>query len=104
MQRLNAGTEKHQNDRPANCGRQPAPLTGSQRVALSRRRKRKDIVFVGIEILPTERDALIRIGLLNRVARNDKVAVRDAIMPILRSIWTRKHHRRRPDVDVRFWG
>ena len=33
-----------------------APLTASQRVALSRRRKRKDIVFVGIEVLPTERD------------------------------------------------
>ena len=88
---------------PQTVAANPAPLTGSQRVALSRRRKRKDIVFVGIEILPTERDALIRIGLLNRVARNDKVAVRDAIMPILRSIWTRKHHRRRPDVDVRFW-
>jgi hypothetical protein len=43
-----------------------APLTGSQRVALSRQRKRKDIVFVGVEILPTERDALIRIGLLKQ--------------------------------------
>ena len=57
----------------------PAPLTGSQRVALSRRRKRKDIVFLGIEILPTERDALIRMGFLNKVARNDKAAVRDAL-------------------------
>jgi hypothetical protein len=57
----------------------PVPLKGSQRVALSRRRKRKDIVFVGIEVLPTERDALIRMGLLNKVARNDKAAVRDAL-------------------------
>ena len=40
---------------------------------------REDIVFVGIEILPTERDALIRIGLLNKAARNDKAAVRDAL-------------------------
>jgi hypothetical protein len=57
----------------------PSPLTGSQRVALSRRRRRKDIVFLGIEVLPTERDALIRMGLLNKVARNDKAAVRDAL-------------------------
>jgi hypothetical protein len=57
----------------------PVPPKGSQRVALSRRRKRKDIVFVGIEVLPTERDALIRMGLLNKVARNDKAAVRDAL-------------------------
>jgi hypothetical protein len=57
----------------------PAPLTASQRVALSRRRKRKDIVFVGIELLPTERDALIRVGLLNKADRNDKIAVRDAL-------------------------
>jgi hypothetical protein len=39
----------------------------------------KDIVFVGIEILPTERDALIRMGLLNKAERNDKIAVRDAL-------------------------
>jgi hypothetical protein len=57
----------------------PAPLTGSQRVALSRTRKRKDIVFIGIEVLPTERDALIRMGLLDRIARSDKVAVRNAL-------------------------
>jgi hypothetical protein len=57
----------------------PAPLTASQRVALSRKRKRKDIVFVGIEILPTERDALIRMGLLNKAERDDKTAVRDAL-------------------------
>jgi hypothetical protein len=61
----------------------PAPLTGSQRVALSRRRKRKDIVLVGIEILPTERDALIRMGLLNKVARNDRKAVREALYEFL---------------------
>jgi hypothetical protein len=63
----------------------PVPLTGSQRVALSRRRKRKDIVFVGIETLPTERDALIRMGLLNKVARNDKAAVRDALYAFFES-------------------
>jgi hypothetical protein len=62
---------------------EPAPLTGSQRVALSRRRKRKDIVFLGIEVLPTERDALIRIGILNRAARNDKKAVREALYTFL---------------------
>jgi hypothetical protein len=63
----------------------PAPLTGSQRVALSRKRKRKDIVFVGIEVLPTERDALIRMGLLNKVARNNKAAVRDALYAFFES-------------------
>ena len=57
----------------------PVPLTGSQRVKLARQRKRKDIVFIGIEILPTERDALIRMGLLNKATRNDKGAVRDAL-------------------------
>ena len=57
----------------------PAPLTGSQRVALSRRRKRKDIVFVGIEVLPTERNALIRIGLLDNADRNSKNAIREAL-------------------------
>ena len=57
----------------------PAPLTVSQRVALSRRRKRNDIILVGIEVLPTERDALIRIGFLNKVDRNNKIAVRDAL-------------------------
>jgi hypothetical protein len=63
----------------------PAPLTGSQRVALSRQRKRKDIVFIGIEVLPTERDALIRMGLLSKVARNDKTAVRDALYAFFES-------------------
>ncbi len=55
------------------------PLTGNQRVALSRRRRREDIMFVGIEVLPTERDALIRMGFLNKIARNEKAAVRDAL-------------------------
>jgi len=64
---------------PQTAAANPVPLTGSQRVALARRRKRKDIVFVGIEILPTERDALIRIGLLNKPDRNNKTAVRDAL-------------------------
>jgi hypothetical protein len=47
---------------PQTVAADPTPLTGSERVALSRKRKRKDIVFVGIEIMPSERDALIRIG------------------------------------------
>jgi hypothetical protein len=64
---------------PQTVAARPAPLTASQRAALSRRRKRKGIVFLGIELLPTERDALIRIGLLNKVARNDKKAVREAL-------------------------
>jgi len=55
------------------------PLTGSQRVRRVRERKRKDIIFLSIEILPAERDALIRIGLLNQADRNDKIAVRDAL-------------------------
>jgi hypothetical protein len=57
----------------------PVPLTGSQRVRRTRERKRKDIIFLGIEILPRERNALIRIGLLNKADRNDKIAVRDAL-------------------------
>ena len=64
---------------PQTVGVNLAPLTGSQRVALSRRRKRKDIVFVGIEVLPTERDALIRIGLLDKADRNHKKAVQKAL-------------------------
>jgi hypothetical protein len=63
----------------------PTPLTGSQRVALSRTRKRKDIVFIGIEMFPTERDALIQMGFLNKVARNDKAAVRDALYAFFES-------------------
>lgn len=63
----------------------PVPLTGSQRVALSRKRKRKDIVFVGIELRASERDALIRIGLLNKADRNDKSAVRDALYAFFES-------------------
>lgn len=65
----------------------PAPLTGSQRVKLARQRKRKGIVFVGIELLPTERDALIRLGFLNKVARNDKKAVRDALYAYFEKHW-----------------
>ena len=62
-----------------------APLTGSQRVALSRKRKRKDIVFVDIEILPNERDALIRMGLLNKADRNSKKAIREALYRLFES-------------------
>jgi hypothetical protein len=57
----------------------PAPLTGSERVRRTRERKRKDIVFLGIEILPTERNALIRIGLLDNADRNRKNEIREAL-------------------------
>ena len=57
----------------------PAPLTGSERVRRAIERKRNDIVFVGIEVLPTERNALIRMGFLNKADRNNKEAVRDAL-------------------------
>ena len=66
-------------DRPANCGRQPCSADGQRARCAVTRRKREDIVFVGIEVLPTERDALIRIGLLNQADRNDKLAVLDAV-------------------------
>jgi hypothetical protein len=36
-------------------------------------------------VLPTERDALIRMGLLSKVARNDKTAVRDALYAFFES-------------------
>jgi hypothetical protein len=55
------------------------PLTGGERVRRTRDRKRKGIIFLGIELLPTERDALVRMELLNEAARNDKIAVRDAL-------------------------
>jgi hypothetical protein len=55
------------------------PLTGTERVRRTRDRKRKGIIFLGVEILPTERDALIRMGLLNKADRNGKIAVRDAL-------------------------
>ena len=71
---------------PQTVAASPATLTGSQRVALSRRRKRKDIVFVGIEVLPSERDALIRMSFLTQVARNDKKAMRDALYAFFESL------------------
>jgi hypothetical protein len=55
------------------------PLTGNERVRRTRDRKHKGIIFLGIEIRPTERDALIRIGFLNEAERNSKTAVRDAL-------------------------
>jgi hypothetical protein len=79
-------------------------LTASQRVALLRKRKRKDIVFVGIEILPTERDALIRMGLLNKAERNDKIAVRDALYAYFEKYLDPETHRRRPDGMSAFGG
>ena len=56
---------------PQTIAANPAPLTASQRLALSRRRRREDIMFVGIDVLPTERDALIGIGFLDKAARNN---------------------------------
>ena len=64
---------------PQTVAANPAPLTGSERVRRTRERRRKDIVFLGIEILPTERDALIRIGLLDKADRNHKKAVQKAL-------------------------
>jgi hypothetical protein len=61
----------------------PAPLTGSERVRLTRVRKGKGLVLVGIEVRSTERDKLIRLGLLDNAARNDKIAVRDALYAFL---------------------
>jgi hypothetical protein len=55
------------------------PLTGSERARRTRDRKRKGIIFLGIEIRPTERDALIRLGLLNKADRNSKTKLRDAL-------------------------
>jgi len=66
-------------DRPANCGRQPCSADGQRaRCAVTTAQARRHR-FVGIEVLPTERDALIRIGLLNQADRNDKLAVLDAV-------------------------
>jgi hypothetical protein len=55
------------------------PLTGSERVKLFRKRKAKDNLLVEIELLPTERDRLIRLGFLNQAHRNDRIEVRDAL-------------------------
>jgi hypothetical protein len=62
---------------------QLVPLTGSERVRLFRKRKAKDNLLVEIELLPTERDRLIRLGLLSQAHRNDKVEVRDALIAFL---------------------
>jgi hypothetical protein len=55
------------------------PLTGSERVRRTRARMAKDIMFLGIEVMPSERTKLIRLGLLDNAHRNNKVEVRDAI-------------------------
>jgi hypothetical protein len=60
-----------------------APLTGSERVRRTRDRKGKDILLVGIELLPTERDKLIRLGFLHKAHRSNRVEVRDAIYMFL---------------------
>jgi hypothetical protein len=63
---------------------QPAPkMTGSERVQLFRKRKAKDNLLVEIELLPTERDKLIRMGLLSVADRNNKIEVRDALYAFL---------------------
>jgi hypothetical protein len=60
-----------------------APLTGSERVRLFRKRKAKDNLLVEIELLPTERDALIRLKLLHKSHRSNKAAVKEAIYAFL---------------------
>jgi hypothetical protein len=59
------------------------PLTGTQRVQRFRRRKAKDMLLVEIELYPTERDSLIRRGLLHKSKRGDREAVRDALEQFL---------------------
>jgi hypothetical protein len=61
--------------------------TGAERVRRTRERKCKDIVFVGIEMSSIERDKLINFGLLNKVARNDKKALREAIHELFEKPW-----------------
>jgi hypothetical protein len=58
---------------------QLVPLTGSERVKLFRNRRAKDILLVEIQLLPTERDRLISLGLLHKSRRSDKKAVVDAL-------------------------
>jgi hypothetical protein len=63
---------------------QPAPkMTGAERVQRFRRRKAKDMLLVEIELYPTERDKLIKLGLLHKSRRSDKGAVRDALEQFL---------------------
>jgi hypothetical protein len=57
----------------------PPPLTGNERVQRTRERKRQDIIYLGIEVLSAERDALIRIGLLDQASRDNKKAIRKAL-------------------------
>jgi hypothetical protein len=73
------------------------PLTGSQRVRLTRVRKGKGLVLVGIEVRLSERDKLIRMGLLDNGARNDKDAVRDAIYAFLEKHLDPRRRRGRSD-------
>jgi hypothetical protein len=55
------------------------PLTGSERVKLFRKRRAKDNLLVELELLPTERDSLIRVGLLHKSHRSNKTAVKEAL-------------------------
>jgi hypothetical protein len=56
---------------------------GSERVRRFRKRKAKDMLLVEIELYPTERDKLIRLGYLHKAHRSNKTAVRDAIEQFL---------------------
>jgi hypothetical protein len=58
-------------------------MTGSERVRLFRKRKAKDNLLVEIELLPTERDSLIRVGLLHKSHRSNKTAVKEALYAFL---------------------
>jgi hypothetical protein len=59
------------------CSRQTCPFDRQSACCAVKKAKTQGIL--GIEVLPTERDALIRLGLLNKAQRNDKKAVRDAL-------------------------
>jgi hypothetical protein len=62
---------------------QLAPLTGSERVRRTRERQGRDILLIKVEILPGERDALIRLGLLHKSHRSNRIEVRDALIAFL---------------------
>jgi hypothetical protein len=60
-----------------------APMSGSERVRRTRERQGKDILLISVEVLPNERDKLIKLGLLHKSKRGSKVEVRDAIYAFL---------------------
>jgi len=57
----------------------PPPMTGSERVRRTRDRRRKGITFCNIELLPEQRDGLIRNGLLKAADRDNKRAIVKAL-------------------------